>query len=1768
MAQIDALNLTANLRNRMVDFALDDNFVRDDRLSKICPSIWNGNPANGGLVSDLWVEGAFPSKTSPHTLNSLVNDDKFTAQLRDVLNTPSAMPADRPLYTHQHQAIEAAHDSTPHNRPSIVVTAATGAGKTESFLLPILDDLYRNPSRDKQGAKCIILYPMNALVNDQVDRLYNLLKDQTHVSLFHFTSETPEDARRADRQGVPRWQPCRMRTRQEARGLETHAGKEANPPGPTPDIVITNYSMLEYMLCRPQDASFFGPALRSIVLDEAHLYTGTLAAEITLLLRRLLLRCELNSEDVLQIATSATLGTGDPGELRDFASQVFSKRPNKVHIIAGEPVKAPMTPAAPPSAASEAAYIAAADWPSAPTIVEDGKGNQELAINEDACNNLRQNLTALVSKTHLDSIDKNENRPAVLLHNTLSAAPLIHKLEDILWDSNHIALDKLAARLFGENAPKSTQAAAVLLRLAASARQRPASYPLVPHRIHIMVKPADGLTVCLNDRCAAPDDLSLSPLGAVTSGSQDTCAHCENAMLSLYRCDNCGQHLLAGQEHQQGSKYTPAPPFKDNNTRTFILSDAIPAPEDAALTRYINPATGESCGANHPYALSLRMQSDCPNCEASKESIRPFMSGVPLPMSIMAETLLSEMPEFPSKQDDNLWLPAAGRRLLAFSDSRREAARLGILLTNQHELQIARAAILYALENSPIGDDDALYILRRNIKRNQEDLEQPDLSAGARRVIEYELKEQHERLSRLSVGGSFDMWVGELSESETLSQMLHRPTSEDHEADKWKQLKWEDNHKEVKKDIKQILGKEFARVTPRGTTLENLGLAEITYPNLDKLTPPPVFLGGLTTEFMRDNVRKHWTNILAALCDTLRANGAVTLGDDIDNANLFGNAPIGNWASMNKRGYQLTPFIGDTSRQRNTRSQRLRFAAAVLTECGVPDTIADAKAVKLLQACFEQLLEAARDETLSWLQTEPRQTNDGAPADAVRIDFYGLAMRRPSTLFQCQKTGRIWHRSVAGCAPNSGCYGTLKAVTHDELNADPRIGRRRREYRESPIFRMGLWAEEHSAQLDPRENRRIQDLFKAGVRNILSATTTLELGIDIGGLNGVLMSNVPPGKANYLQRAGRAGRRADGSSIAATFSRPRPFDKEVFLNIGDYLAADLRKPMVFLDRKRVVKRHLNSFLLNTFISENTQRGRTGAMDAFGIMGKFCGARTVAKWDGRDKPAVDPADEDNPSERFTEFLQWLKSDGESKFREPIASISKGPADILADGWEALVQDVIDAFSNAVDDWRKDYNLLLNTWVDLPDNPRNNAPNKAQANALYYQLDTLYNLTVIEAFADRQFLPRYGFPIDVLKLGVIEYDERTKRRRQEDRFRLERDSLLALREYVPGSKLLVGGKLVISRGIRKHWTGENIDTSVGLRGRRSKCINDHDYYWISGEADMPCAICGEPPAQNSTRLIFPKYGFSSAAWDPPKWSSDTEYIGEAKTVSQTFTFHDDDIVTKDFGQVPGVIASYKENGELLVYNDGDREHEKGFAICLKCGYADSERHYDTGKINLPSGFEHHRPLFAPTREQGHCWRDGTAFVLRNETMAARQVTDVLLLDFSTCLGDARRDKALVTTLGYALQRAAVKILQLDGREIGVMTTPAGNSGDSLGALLYDNVPGGAGHVRELMARGREWLLQAKQILYISPDHDNRCQSACLDCLLSFETQQASYQGLLRRPRALSVLTDLLDGKRPSEAPPSQPQPKNYDATPASQLSPDERIRRAKAKRSARI
>ncbi len=770
--------------------------------------------------------------------------------------------------------------------------------------------------------------------------------------------------------------------------------------------------------------------------------------------------------------------------------------------------------------------------------------------------------------------------------------------------------------------------------------------------------------------------------------------------------------------------------------------------------------------------------------------------------------------------------------------------------------------------------------------------------------------------------------------------------------------------------------------------------------------------------------------------------------------------------------------------------------------------------------------------------------------------------RRQAEDLNCRQRQKGLTLDSCHYSSKTNAAGTLIPTSSDELDDDFRIGRQRREYRSSAVFTMGLWAEEHSAQLAPSETRRLQDLFKAGMRNVLSATTTMELGIDIGGLNAVLMSNVPPGKANYLQRAGRAGRRTDGSSIVVTFARPRPYDHEVFHNFGRYLSEKLRRPLVFLERTRLVRRHFHAFLLGKFFSLVLPPDEhVGAMQAYGDMGSFCGVLPPPYWKTGKKPIFDKSHRiplpDHMSkydwwnkkakslqENFLNYLFWIAEYGEENVAEEAQLIFEGtPLQNRELDWEGFCKKIAFDFKNSIEIWLQDYSTLVHSWEE--------AGRQSNATAIWWKLSTLTNLTVIETLSDKQFLPRYGFPIGVHKLRVLSED--SKFERAEDQFRLERSSILALREYVPGSQILAGGRLITSRGILKSWQDTNINSQLGLRGWLAKCELGHEFYSIS-KVPAHCSLCESKVHKED--LLFPRHGFTSAKWDPPRWSYDVERVGSVQTA--TMTFIESEPEREPFAEIPNLYVLYKEDGELLVYNKG--ENGTGFAICTKCGYADSEPESLKGH-EYPKDFVEHAEI-NDKDVWSRCWKNNDKSVdIRNQILGARETTDILMLDFTDCTR-LSQNKRLMITIGYALQRAGAKILELDSRELGVMLSTARKDSDSHGVILYDTAAGGAGHVLELKQSGREWVEEALRVLTANGDltHDQRCDRACLDCILSFDNQLTVHE--FDRKGAAWLLQSLLNGTYVEDA---QLEPNAVLIEPAStkKLSKEERKQRIRKK-----
>ena len=312
---LDAIALHGQIKKRISEAIEGELFVKDKELSN---EIFRQLIEEDDLVSEILVEGSFSAVKHHQRLRDI---DFLSERFIKLLDNNKEFDPDFHPFEHQFATLDATKEMQEDNKPALIVTAPTGAGKTEAFILPMLEDLLKKPRKSSQkGVRAIILYPMNALVADQNKRLFNYLKGQKKIQMFFYNSETPEHKRNGCDEAFD--DQCFICSREEARKYP-------------PDIMITNYSMLEYILSRPNDYPLIGDALRTIVVDEAHLYSGTLAAEVSLLLDRVLFKAGKKSSEILHIATSATISE-DMDEQRVFFASFFNKSEESIFLVQGK----------------------------------------------------------------------------------------------------------------------------------------------------------------------------------------------------------------------------------------------------------------------------------------------------------------------------------------------------------------------------------------------------------------------------------------------------------------------------------------------------------------------------------------------------------------------------------------------------------------------------------------------------------------------------------------------------------------------------------------------------------------------------------------------------------------------------------------------------------------------------------------------------------------------------------------------------------------------------------------------------------------------------------------------------------------------------------------------------------------------------------------------------------------------------------------------------------------------------------------------------------------------------------------------------------------------------------------------------------------------------------------------------------------------------------------------------------------------------------------
>ncbi|MDH7561734.1 MAG: DEAD/DEAH box helicase, partial [bacterium] len=594
-----------------------------------------------------------------------------------------AIEGDRPLYRHQEQAIRSVLEGR-----NLVVATGTGSGKTEAFLYPILLHLYQEfvAGTLGPGVRALVLYPMNALANDQRERLGEICgrlkagNSPFQITFGQYIGETPEDENDSQRHARDHMSQRNQKEQsiiENGRVVHGELVLRSEMRTTPPHILLTNYSMLEYLLLRPDDSPLFDDGRARwwtfLVLDEAHQYRGAKGIEMAMLLRRLKQRLREGGRDgpFRCIATSATLAGGDADKpaVAEFAAQLFGEPFYTKDVILGETEPIPE---------SGSARFSREDYRLLSEAIE-GDGQ---AVGQ---------LSSLAGKCHIAILGSEEPAKTAgrLLQEDKRAADLRR-----LITANPREVRSIADQIFDDLPEKErVDALSELVRLLLRAEDPTTGARLLSARYHLFLRSLEGAF------------LSLHPDKQVVL---DRRREGDTALFEIGLCRECGQHYLVGKIVKNKLVEAIRDPGHEDFGATFFLQvedralegddeddEGARQPRDmyklCCQCGEIRPASHQlRCG--HGTAIDLVKQEQAeeredqvPRCAVcgyqARDPIREVVHGTDGPHAVIATTLYQE-------------LPADRRKVLAFADGRQEAAFFAWYLEDSYKNILSRNLIL------------------------------------------------------------------------------------------------------------------------------------------------------------------------------------------------------------------------------------------------------------------------------------------------------------------------------------------------------------------------------------------------------------------------------------------------------------------------------------------------------------------------------------------------------------------------------------------------------------------------------------------------------------------------------------------------------------------------------------------------------------------------------------------------------------------------------------------------------------------------------------------------------------------------------------------------------------------------------------------------------------------------------------------------------------------------------------------------------------------
>ena len=1633
----------------------------------------------GVLYQKPYVESSPAYKAAP---NGIQASPKLPNWLKDYfLDLSNANLGVYPSpFCHQVSALEAAFEGQ-----DLFVSTGTGSGKTECFMWPLMAKLAteakNNPaSWSMRGIRTIVMYPMNALVSDQVSRLRRLIGDADHrfVNIFRdtcginsrrpqfgmYTGRTPyagKEPKRSEDQSLAATysRMVNPETDEEKAFLEKlikdgklpakedfdnfleklyqgkHVPDEEDAELVTrfemqqfcPDILITNYSMLEYMLLRPRENKIWAdtqawlnadPSNKLLfVIDEAHMYRGSAGGEVSLLIRRMFHRLGIDRSRVQFILTTASMPNKDEEDrkaVRKFANDLTaSDDMHTFYYLTGE--------------REEIGSGNAFDIPFnklKDSLPEEFEGDDPERLN--ALNRFWTDIDNCPAP-----FECSENAYQWLYDHLVDYRPFCEMFK--LCRGTAASLQELAESIFPDvDLQNALHAVSVMLAIAPLARSNSGSV-LFPARMHMLFRGIKGVFACTNPQCSHAHTENGITLGEVYFADGNlTCKECGSTVYELYNDRRCGSIFFRGfvlKQDFESQKRTylwhqPGMMNEDEvkEIHLFIPSSDYRLPErqrqNKILPCYLDVFSGfidfsddsleGKPGIRKLYYSSFTAKArpdiltfaTCPHCrhELSKMQLTSFSTRGNLSFYNLIQAQFQAQPAVPGKTGDPNRLPNEGRKVLLFSDSRQRAAKLARDMSDASDMTASR-----------------------------------QLAAIAINRMEQEVSEQ-------SMNYFYDYFA--MAAVENHVQIFH-----DSETEKQRSRLIEHGGQALKNYTRAK--KRCLEYSPR-FTIDNA-------PTQMKEQLLRFYCGGYNTlvdsalSWLEPTDAAKWEAI-----DALEEAGIEVTEDEF--MELFNAWILSTCDTSVVLGHTIADVIREKVRPNYVGygiDKDKKFSSDIRGIMGWGDN--DPNAITWGRILRETFMD------------EGQSSNGKYYIDLSRIK---PRFDLNHTWYRCERCSELTPYLLRTKCPSCQCE-KIHPMLESEIDALDFWRKPIDDALHGETIRV-IDTEEHTAQLSHKDQRdelwsrteqyelRFQDFLQTGEApvDILSSTTTMEVGIDIGSLVAVGLRNIPPMRENYQQRAGRAGRRGSSLSTIVTFCEDGPHDSLYFANPVPMFRGDPRRPWIDIDSEKIVQRHLGMVALQAYL-----RVRMESLDAI--------------------PAIDFLDNHLPP--FSGFLDMYDIP-ETDILVPAESkeVLRNYKSVLEDSLAALKQK------------RDDHPELFET-DDSSDNGKKSL------------LDALYEEGII---------PTYSFPKNVVSTYISDINGKVK-------YQVERGLDVAIGEYAPGRAIVVDKTTYQIGGLYYPGSGRSERTAASPA---RAFINDASYRktvrkcdqcgWFGLEEDGydTCPFCGTSALSNMLPMLRP-WGFAPRN----ATSIETAQLNEEYTAIQQplySTLPDSDDVEEIAG-CSNIRMAVRPNQRIIMLNKGTGS--KGFTICCDCGAAMP----GDDPVVLKDILRPYRSRFNKTKCR-HIETD-------NINLGYDFITDMLVLEFALDKNqidiNPQRNSWLSRagqSLAEALRLAACQELDIEFTELVTGYRVRHNrNGDFVDIYLYDSLSSGAGYAVSIESSIQKLLEKTKELL-----SGCTCDSACHKCLKHYRNQYI--HSVLDRNAALELLAWGVTGVRAPSIP----------------------------------